>query len=126
MGIPGPSVGPVPHARIHAFLEQATALIYPSENEGFPSAIMESMCFGVPVVSSPVGGIPDLLGAGRGLLADPGDGPGFARAVGSLLSDETRRRDLAERARAFAHAEFHPDRILAQIEAVYREALSDP
>lgn len=110
------------HAEIAGFLERATALVYPTENEGYPSAIMEAMAFGVPVVTSRVGGIPDLLDPDRGLYAPPGDAAAFAARVLDLLADEPARRAMAERSRAFAQERFARARVLAEIEETYRAA----
>ena len=66
------------------------------DEDGIPVALLEAMAAGVPVVSTTVGGIPELLDGGRaGLLVAPGDPVGFAAALGRLLDDEA----LAARAR---------------------------
>ena len=95
-----------------------------SRFEGLPIALLEAMACGVPPVVTRVGGIPEVVTDGRdGVLVDPGDSEGLATALGKLLADPTRRRELAghatERAAAFdlAHA-------VRRIEAVYDRALT--
>jgi glycosyltransferase involved in cell wall biosynthesis len=58
---------------IHPFLAEASALIMPSLREGQPLALIEACCFGLPVVGSSVGGIPELISHNyNGLLVRPG------------------------------------------------------
>jgi glycosyltransferase involved in cell wall biosynthesis len=62
--------------------------------DGIPVALMEAMAAGVPVVSTALSGIPELVEDGRsGLLAAAGDPASFALALGRVLGDS----DLAER-----------------------------
>ncbi len=65
------------------------------DEDGVPVALMEAMAAGVPVVSTTVGGMPELLDDGRaGLLVAPGDAAGLASALGRLLDDP----ELADKA----------------------------
>jgi glycosyltransferase involved in cell wall biosynthesis len=71
------------------------------DEDGVPVALMEAMALGRPVVSTPVGGVAELLGGGRaGALVASGDPVGLAVAVGDLLDDEPRRARLGEAGRA--------------------------
>ena len=72
-----------------------------SRFEGGPLSVMEYMEAGLAIVASRVGGLPELLEEGRcGVLVDPGDPAALAAAIGDLLADPERRRELGERARA--------------------------
>jgi glycosyltransferase involved in cell wall biosynthesis len=69
-------------------LQRAAVLCLPSYDEGVPMALLEAMSHGIPVVATPVGGVPDLIRSGEnGLLISPGDTDGLARAIVSLLTD---------------------------------------
>lgn len=71
-----------------ALLHEATLLALPSYAEGLPIALLEGMAAGLPLVTTPVGGIPDLVADGRnGLLVQPGDVAGLAAAINRLLHD---------------------------------------
>jgi glycosyltransferase involved in cell wall biosynthesis len=62
---------------------------FPSMMEGLGSTLLDAMCFGLPIVASRVGGIPDIVEDGvNGLLVEPGDASGFAAALERLLGDE--------------------------------------
>lgn len=74
-------------------------LVLPSFQEPFGRSIIEAMALGTPVVASRVGGIPEVLTDGQeGLLAEPGDVPGLARAIGRLADDRAYRQALSQRA----------------------------
>ena len=77
------------------------------DRDGIPVSLMEAMASGAPVVSTPISGIPELVGDGReGLLVQPGDPAALARALARLLDDAPLRRGLAEAARAKVEREF--------------------
>jgi glycosyltransferase involved in cell wall biosynthesis len=73
-----------------AELRSASILCLPSYLEGVPMAVLEAMSNGIPVVTTPVGGIPDVIRSGEnGLLVSPGDVDGLAHALVSLLTNPT-------------------------------------
>ena len=78
--------------------------VYPSLfGEGCPSAVLEAMLLGLPVVASEVGGIPELIRHGEtGLLVPPGDAAALAVALARLAEDPDLRRGLGAAARRFA------------------------
>jgi glycosyltransferase involved in cell wall biosynthesis len=71
-----------------------------SRTEGTPVVLFESMAAGVPIVATRVGGVPDVLPRGEGLLVPPDDPRALASALTALHAEPERRRDLADAARA--------------------------
>jgi glycosyltransferase involved in cell wall biosynthesis len=82
-------------------LAAATIFVLPSlRREGTPTALLEAMATGVPIVASAVGGVSEIVQNGAtGLLVRPGDPVDLAAAVDELLSDEPFRHLLATNAR---------------------------
>lgn len=81
-------MGHVPNQALPALLAQACCLINPSRVDNMPVSVLEALAAGVPVVSTRVGGIPDLLQHGHNALLVPVDDPeALAAQVLRLLRD---------------------------------------
>lgn len=78
----------------HTALAGADVCVLSSTSEGLGSSILAAMALGVPIVATRVGGIPDLLGNGAGLMVSPGDPSGFASAVRRVLTEPELRERL--------------------------------
>jgi glycosyltransferase involved in cell wall biosynthesis len=106
-------------------LTAASVFLLPSYAEGLPMAILEAMAYGIPVIATPVGGIPDAVLAGQtGLLVDPGDVAGLAHASIALLQDPVRRARMGENARRHALEHFAAERVLERLYSAYDWLLS--
>jgi glycosyltransferase involved in cell wall biosynthesis len=79
----------------------AEAYLDPTLYEGFGLQLVEAMACGVPVISSNVMSVPEVVGD-SGLLLDPDDEEGFAGALARVLSDRELRTQLAEKGRVRA------------------------
>jgi glycosyltransferase involved in cell wall biosynthesis len=81
---------------VHALLESSDVLILPSHAEGLPMAIVEAFAYGVPVIASSVGAIPEIVVDRKsGLLISPGDVDALERAIRDLCADDQLRDSLA-------------------------------
>ena len=77
------------------------------DRDGIPNVLLEAMAFRVPVISTPVSGIPEILDDGvTGLLSDPGDESSLADAIERLLGDPELRAAIGDRARSFVQERF--------------------
>jgi glycosyltransferase involved in cell wall biosynthesis len=72
---------------IPVLLKAATALLLPSEREGLPRSIMESLCLGTPVISTNIRGVEDLVEGDCGLMTDVGDIPAMTKAMAWMLDN---------------------------------------
>jgi len=87
-------------------LAQSDVFVLPSRAEGVPMALLEAMAWGLPSITSPVGGIPDVFQNGLdGALVTPGNVAEIRAAMVHLISDEPARllagRSARERARLY-------------------------
>lgn len=81
-------------------LAKANIFALPTYNEGLPLALLEAMGWALPVITTPVGGIPDLIISQKnGLLVNPGDIKQLALAIQLLVQDEKLRFSLGGAAR---------------------------
>ncbi|MBE9030422.1 glycosyltransferase family 4 protein [filamentous cyanobacterium LEGE 11480] len=82
-------------------LSQSDIFLLPSHNEGLPVAMLEAMAWGLPVIVTPVGGIPEMVTQQQqGFLVEPGDVDAIAAALHTLLTDEAQRLQMGQAARA--------------------------
>lgn len=103
-----------------SLMQQADLFVLPSYNEGLPMGILEALSFGIPVVSTRVGGIPDAIEDGKeGFLVDPGDIDALADRIMRVADDHNLRYEMSENAYKKALAKFSVGRIIPQIEAIY-------
>jgi glycosyltransferase involved in cell wall biosynthesis len=95
-----------------------------SRNEGTPVALIESLAAGVPGVSTEVGGVRDVIDSSAvGLLAPSGDAHALAGHVVALLGDRDRRRRMGAAGREAVVTRYGVERLVADIDALYRELL---
>jgi glycosyltransferase involved in cell wall biosynthesis len=85
----------------------ASAFVLPTRGDCSPIVLIEAMAMGLPVVSSAMAGIPEMIeDAASGYLVPVGDGAGLRAALESLLGDADRRRAMGMRGRALAQERF--------------------
>jgi glycosyltransferase involved in cell wall biosynthesis len=99
---------------------RASVLLFPSLYEGYGWPVLEAMAFGLPVVCSNGGSLPEVAGDAAPCLA-PDDIDGFAREVGALLSDDglASMRSAQGRMRA---QQFGLERFAREMADIYRSA----
>ncbi len=83
---------------LHALLQSARAMIYPSLYEGFGLPVLESFAAGLPVISSNTTSIPEVA-ADAAMLVDPERREEIADAMQKLAEDDAWAAELAERGR---------------------------
>ena len=105
---------------------KADLVLNPSLADNMPNSVLEAWASGVPVVSTDVGGIPDLIRHETdGLLVAPGDAEGMARAMVSLLKDPAASQRLADAGLASAQRYSWPN-VAPLLMAQYRRVLKRP
>jgi glycosyltransferase involved in cell wall biosynthesis len=110
---------------VRPFLHRASLLVLSSRSEGLPNVVLEAMASGLPVVSTDVGGLPEVVVPGEtGWLTPPGDSAALAAAISHLLNDpETRLafgragRRRVEQAFSLAAMVNHHQRVLERLAA---------
>lgn len=107
---------------IPVLIQSSVAMILPSQQEGLPRSIMESLCQGIPVIASRIRGVTDLLENERGLLVPVGDVEGFAQAMGWVLDHPEESKKMARRGQQ-AMGVYRLEHIQELHEQLYAEAL---
>lgn len=101
-------------------LENSSLFVLPSHYEAMPMSIIEAMAFGVPVVSTSVGSIPEVISDGfDGLLFNPGDIEALITCIYKLLKDRTLRLDMSRRAYEKVKKEFSMNSTMLKLNEIY-------
>jgi colanic acid/amylovoran biosynthesis glycosyltransferase len=118
-------VGAMPHERIPDLLATATAMVLPSvrardgQMEGIPVALMEAMAAGVPVISTRISGVPELVEDGvTGLLVEERDAAGLAAAMQRIAAAPELAARFVEAARRTVRERFDRSRNVAMLETL--------
>ena len=124
-------LGALKQEQVRERLNRAAVFVLPSvvaangNMDGIPVALMEAMAVGLPVVSTRVSGIPELVRSGEnGLLGVPKDATALADLLGALLADRAERQRLAEQARRTIEEEFDVVREAGKLFDSFAEALA--
>lgn len=109
---------------VEEYLNAADAGLYTSESESFGLSILETLFHSRPVVAFRIGGIPEVVIDGEnGFLHPFGDVEAMARSISRLADSPQLARELGERGRQRAEANFTADRIVPEYEALYRRVI---
>jgi glycosyltransferase involved in cell wall biosynthesis len=114
-------VGPV--ADIAGLLADCSFTVLPSLAEDMPNAVLESLAHGRPVVASAVGGVPEILSRGGGILVSPGEPEALAEAMCTLLCDPDLIAYLGAEGRAVVRGSFGVERMAADSLRLYYRLL---
>lgn len=116
----------VPNRQLAAYLEEASLVVLPYLSATQTGVIPLAFAYGIPVVATQVGGIPEIVTHGEtGWLVPPRDEAALAHAIVELLKNESKRKEMGGRALAYAEEELSWDRIAIQTLEVYRKAMAD-
>ena len=123
--------GPMEQTRLFEEYRSAGVFCLPcrvlenGDRDGIPNVLMEAMACGLPVVTTPVSGIPEIIRDGvNGRLVPPDDPAALADALLRLDADQQLAQSLSAQARATVRERFDGERFAAELAALFREVLS--
>ena len=110
------------------WLQAMDIFVLPSyANEGVPQAVMQAMLCALPVVTTPIGSIGEIVTHdSTGLMVKPKDSDDLWHALEKLAADASLRNRLGTEARRFAQAHFRLDLMLDKMEKVFASAIAAP
>ena len=125
-------LGPRPQEEVAEAYRKAAIFALPcivgsdGNRDGLPTVLLEAMASGLPAVSTSLTGVPEIIDAGvNGLLVEPADVEGLARALATLLEDEHLRREMGQAARRKVEEVFDVRKNVAQLRAWLAEPVPD-
>ena len=118
--------GAMPQPGVFAAMRSAGLLVLPcvvdgkGDRDGLPTVLIEAMAHGLPVVSCPVTGVPEIIEDGvTGLLAPSRDPVALAAAIGALINDPERAAAMGQTGRRRAESQFDLARNVGRIAGLF-------
>src|SRR5829696_977360 len=102
-----------------AFMRTLDVFVLPSFAEGTSKSVIEAMVHGLPIITTNVGGSPDLLTPEAGILIPPGDSAALADAMRCLAADPALRKRMGQAARERYLKLFAPNAVLSMLVSTY-------
>ena len=100
--------------------KEASIFCLPSYAEGFPMGVLDAWAYGLPVITTPVGGIPDIAVDGKNcLLFNPGDTDKLADQMEKMISSEKLRSDVAAESSELAKGIFSVEEVTEKLTKIY-------
>jgi glycosyltransferase involved in cell wall biosynthesis len=117
-------IGAVPHSKLPQLISASDIVVIPSLMEASSLFLIESMACKRPVVATNVGGIPEILNEGCGVLVSPRDPLALSQAINQLIADQGLRDNLASKAYSTVRETLTWDKIAQQTENAYATAVA--
>jgi|SRR3989338_304332 len=113
-------LGFIDYSDIPKYLSVCDIFIRPSRSEGFGNSFIEAMATGIPVIATPVGGIPDFIDDKEtGIFCSSDNPQSIARAVTTLLNDTSLRNNIISKAKARVTERYSWDKVALEMKAVF-------
>lgn len=101
--------------------KEASIFCLPSYAEGFPMGVLDAWAYGLPVITTPVGGIPDIAIDGKNcLLFNPGDVNVLAKQMDKMMSSEELRKLVASESNELAKGIFSVEKVTERLGNIYQ------
>ncbi|OBK74416.1 glycosyltransferase family 4 protein [Mycobacterium sp. 1274761.0] len=106
---------------VEKLLDSAQVFLLPSRSEGQPMAVLEAMARGLCVIASDVGGLPEMIGGGCGVMVSPDDVDSIADALRRVVYDQELRARYGAAAYQRIKEQFDINAVSRRLDALYRE-----
>lgn len=123
-------IGPIDHTQVSEFLKSLDVFVLPCKQDsegdmdGIPVVLMEAMLAGVPVISTELSGIPELIiDKQTGLLVQPGDDLGLADSISFIFNKEDKKLRFVRNAINKVKSEFSLDQNTAKLNYLFDKVL---
>ena len=104
------------------YFDTASVYCLCSYHEGFPMVVLEAWEHSIAVVTTPVGGLPDVIEEGKNALTfDFGDWQGLAKQLKRLMDDEALRKAMADYSYDFVEKHFSSNQVNESLSLIYKK-----
>jgi glycosyltransferase involved in cell wall biosynthesis len=122
-------IGPMEQSRLYSEYQRADIFCLPcrvldnGDRDGLPNVLMEAMACGLPVITTPVSGIPEIIKDGQnGTLVPPEDAEALANAIQRISADRMLARNLGRAGRLTVLERFDGDKTAMELAALFATA----
>ncbi len=113
-------LGFISHKEMPQYLHISDIFIRPSLSEGLGNSFLEAMAAGIPVIATPVGGIPDFLVEGEtGLFCEVNNPHSIAQKVEKLIKDKESRDYIVKNAREMVEKKYSWERVASEMKEIF-------
>jgi glycosyltransferase involved in cell wall biosynthesis len=106
---------------VHEYLQTSDIFVFPTENDAFPLSLIEAMACGLPVISTHIGGIKDILKHRQnGLVVKPGDFQELYGALDLMIADDALLTSLGKAARQTIQDKYSTDIVTKKYIEMFR------
>ena len=117
-------LGQIEHNDLPQYLAMADVFCRPSLSEGLGNVFLEAMAAGVPIIGTPVGGIPDFLkDRETGLFCQVNNPQDLADKIKEILDNEELRRSLIKNGLSLVQEKYNWDNIVLKMEKIFLSLL---
>lgn len=117
-------LGLIPPAEVPKYLAVADVFVRPSISEGLGNVFLEAMAAGVPIIGTPVGGIPDFLTHEKtGLFCEPRNSESISEKIKILIKDKKLRDKLIKNAKQMVIENYNWDKISQEMKKIYEKII---
>lgn len=127
LGVKGKTsfTGYFPDEELPKLYQASDIFLFPTLYENLPFAVLEALSTGLPVVTTKVGGIPEVITDGKnGFLVEPANPEKLADRISSLLDDSEKASEMGKLGRKVVEEKFDWEHIVDKVVKVYKEAHS--
>ena len=118
--------GWVKNEKKEKLLQEADLFILPSYTEGMPMSILEAMGYGLPIVATNVGGIPQLVENGKnGYMVEPGNIDDFAKVILELIGNDELIYCMGKESIEKAYEKYSLEKHLEKVCKLYEKAMDE-
>ncbi len=118
-------LGTTTRSELGDYLQSADIFVLPTLWEGFPMTILEAMSYGVPVIASSVGGIPEIVNESVGALVGKKNTKGFTDKLSFLILNKEEREKRGQNARKLIEEKFTLQEMLGKTFTLYSDLVSE-
>jgi glycosyltransferase involved in cell wall biosynthesis len=96
-----------------------------SKNEGTPVSLIEAQASGIPIVSTNVGGIKDIVLEGKtGFLIEGDDRDKFTEKLTELIENKNKRQEMSQNGWSFVKDKFQYTKLISNMDEYYKSLLN--